>query len=423
MIVTLTGLACRLVAQAPQRPAAEAAEQAHAELWRRFVDRHGILLDFTALDGTVELPTPEECRAGQPNALGWWSPTENGAMFNGLYLDAAVNRWRHTRTADDAAKVRRLVAGLVLLASLSEVPGFVGRGVSTDGRSHYPLGSDDQTLPWFYGLWRYLDSGLATADERARLVPKLVEVAEALQALGWAMPAEPPFGRRGSFAGFDHGQPARLLFVLKLLAWATGDARWDEGYQAALHERGGPEGRSRLEACARGMVFWYAPTHNWTSCCEVAALRGLWELEREPAAKAAYAHGLQASADLAARSLELADRFDPADAQTFSPDWRTPMLPLWRPQTTAQQAEAVAHEQLRAFLRHFPRRGVETAFVREPTAAAWIVTLTPDESVLAARRAAVERVIARYDYARLHYSTFFWAESAWWRLTAPPVLR
>lgn len=136
----------RSVSADPFHPAAAAA-QAHGELWRRFIDDHGILVDFCDLEGKVNLPTPEECRAGKPNALGWFQPIENGAMFNGLYLDAAVNRWRATKSEDDAAKVRRLVGGLLLLNSISEVKGFVGRGVGTDGRSHYPMGSDDQTGP------------------------------------------------------------------------------------------------------------------------------------------------------------------------------------------------------------------------------------------------------------------------------------
>ena len=96
---TLSGLAAlRLTGASRTDPsgAAAAVEQAHAEIWRRFVDAHGVMIDFTALDGTVSLPTPEECREGKPNALGWWSPIENGAMFNGLYMDAAVNRWRQT---------------------------------------------------------------------------------------------------------------------------------------------------------------------------------------------------------------------------------------------------------------------------------------------------------------------------------------
>lgn len=49
-----------------------------------------------------------------------------------------------------------------MLNSISEVKGFVGRGMSTDGKSHYPMGSNDQTMPWFLGLWRYWEAGVAT---------------------------------------------------------------------------------------------------------------------------------------------------------------------------------------------------------------------------------------------------------------------
>ncbi|HBL44166.1 MAG TPA: hypothetical protein DDZ90_12310, partial [Planctomycetaceae bacterium] len=41
-------------------------EQAHAELWGRFVDSYGIIHDFAG-----DLPTPEDCRLGKPNAIGW----------------------------------------------------------------------------------------------------------------------------------------------------------------------------------------------------------------------------------------------------------------------------------------------------------------------------------------------------------------
>jgi hypothetical protein len=60
------------------------AEQAHSENWRRFIEQHGVMLDFTNLDGLVDLPAPEDCRAAKPNALGWWSPMENGPMFGGF---------------------------------------------------------------------------------------------------------------------------------------------------------------------------------------------------------------------------------------------------------------------------------------------------------------------------------------------------
>lgn len=42
--------------QADQLTLSQAVEQAHAELWGRFVDSHGIIRDFVG-----ELPTPEDC--------------------------------------------------------------------------------------------------------------------------------------------------------------------------------------------------------------------------------------------------------------------------------------------------------------------------------------------------------------------------
>ncbi len=397
--------------------AAQASEAAHTEIWRRFIDAHGLMLDFADLDGSVSLPTPEECRLGKPNALGWWSPIENGAMFNGLYLDAALLRWQRTKSADDATKARKLMEGLLLLNSISDVPGFVGRGVSTDGRSHYAMGSNDQTLPWFLGLWRYWASGLATAAEKTRIARHLVATAEAIARLGWKMPAEAPFGTRGSFEGFHFEEVSRKLFVLQLLHAVSGEAKWRELYQVELQARGGDKNLSKREICAGGMVFWYSPRHNWTSCAAVGALRGLWELETDAALKADYARGLAASARLAAETLPLALEFDNADTSRFEMNWRV-MNAEWRPQTTEQEAQALAQGQLKNFLKVAPRRGKETAFVREPAAAAWIVTLCPDPDVVAPHRAAVERVIAHYDYAKLYYSQFFWVEAAWERLQA-----
>lgn len=398
---------------------AAAVEQAHSEIWRRFIDKQGVMIDFTALDGSVDLPTPEECRQGMPNALGWWSPIENGAMFNGLYLDAAVNRWQQTKSGEAAARTRRLMEGLLLLNSVSDVKGFVGRGVSTDGKSHYPMGSNDQTFPWFYGLWRYLESGLATPPERDRIILKLSETADVLLKNKWAMPAEQPFGQRGSFAGFSFESAPRLLFVCKIMHAVTRQANWDKLYRQALSERGGMENASRLETCERGMVFDYAPYHSWTSCSCVGAIRSLWELEQNETVKAAYARGLQASADLAMKSLPLAEKFHHDDPSTFSPEWRM-MNQFWKLQQTEKEAQELAQRQLKEFLKVSPRRSKETEFVREPTAAAWIVTLAPDVTVLRQRAHAVMRVIAHYDYTRLYYSQFFWVESAWWRLQDLP---
>ncbi len=393
-----------------------AVEQAHAEIWRRFVDRHGVLVDFTDLDGTIQLPTPEECREGKPNALGWFQPIENGAMFNGLYLDGALNRWKATKSDDDAAKARRLMEGLLLLNSISDVPGFVGRGVSTDGRSHFPMGSNDQTMPWYFGLWRYLESGLATPEERERIIRHLTTTTTAIIASGWKMPAEAPFGFRGGFNGYTFESAPRQLFVLQLMHRITGESRWQTDYLESLTQRGGEGNRSRLEICQAGMVFDYARTHNWTSCVSVSALRGLWEMESDPERRAAFAEGLRKSALLAAESLPDGVKFQADDGTTFSQDWRSAMMPLWVPQKTEHEASDLAIRQLREFVKISTRRHGETSFIREPVSAAWIVTLCPDRSVVEEHRPAIQQMIAYLDYRGLYYSTFFWVECAWWRL-------
>lgn len=411
-------LLCILPITAAQTIAAgafQASESAHHELWRRFIDPYGIMIDFADMDGKVSLPTPEECREGKPNALGWWAPIENGAMFNGLYMDAAVNRWKRTKAKEDGDKARKLMEGLLLLNSISDVKGFVGRGVSTDGKSHYPMGSNDQTSPWFLGLWRYWESELATADEKQRITKHLITTAEVIVAMKWQMPAEQPFGKRGGFGGFSFDSSPRLLFTCKALHHITGDAKWDKLYRDALVERGGKENRTRLEVCAHGMVFEYAKYHTWTSCTCVGAVRALWEMEKDETIRAAYASGLQASADLAFKSLAMAEKFDNADTSHFEMDWRV-MNRDWKPQQTEQEAQDLAHVQLKNFLKVAPRRAKETEFVREPTAAAWVITLAPDATLLKQRRAEVERVISHYDYAKLYYSTFFWVESASERL-------
>jgi len=399
--------------------ATQASQKAHDEIWRRFIDKYGIMIDFADMNGKVSLPTPEECREGKPNALGWWAPIENGAMFNGLYMDAAVNRWQRTQAASDAEKARKLMEGLLLLNSISDVKGFVGRGVSTDGKSHYPMGSNDQTLPWFLGLWRYWQSGIATEAEKAKITQHLVTTAEEIVRLGWKMPAEQPFGTRGSFEGFHFEEVSRKLFTMRALHAATGDKKWQSMYLDELAKRGGEKNLTKREICEGGMVFWYSKTHNWTSCAAVGALRGLWEMESDPDLKSVYAKGLAASAKLASEALPLAQKWDNADTSPFEMNWRV-MNAEWKPQSTEKEAQELAMVQIKSFLKVAPRRGKETAFIREPTAAAWIVTLCPDEAVLKTHAPEIEKMIAHYDYAKLYYSQFFWVEMAWERLKDHP---
>lgn len=414
-----TTLAAACASRARAADAATAIQAAHSEIWRRFMDKHDVMLDFCDLDGSVSLPTPEECRLGKPNALGWWAPIENGSMFNGMYLEALVNRWQLTKEPEAAEKARRLMRGLLFMNSISDVPGFVGRGVSTDGRSHYPMGSNDQTFPWFYGLWCYWRSGIATEEEKGRIARHLVTTAEAIEALKWQMPAEPPFGVRGGFNGFSFESAPRLLFLCKMMHQVTGAEKWDAYYREYLHKSGGKkeEKMTRLEWCEHGMRFEGGHLHSWTACNGVCAVRGLWEMETDEALRARYLTGLRQSAGTAMASLKIADEWDNADTSYFEHDWRV-MNKLWKPQQTEQEAQELAQAQLRLINAAAPRRRLETKVVREPCFAAWVVTLAPENDLLLQRAAAVEKVISAFDFTKLIYSQFFPVEMAWWRLQA-----
>lgn len=396
---------------------AASVEKAHAEIWRRFIDPHDILVDYADDEGKFPRPTPEECRAGKPNALGWWSPIENGSMFNGMYLEGMCARWKNTGAAADRDKARRLVKGLLRLGSLGP-PGFIARGVATDGRTPYPMGSNDQTGPWLYGLWRFIQDGLAEPAERAELVQRFAEVARVLESTGWRMPcndgAPSPF--RGTFAGHSWEHAPRLLFLLKAAHQLTGDAHWDELYRKALREPGGEPPTTRLEICERGMIFHSTKwRESWTGASGVIALRGLWELETDPEVRTAYERGLAASLRLAADGIALCRKFDNESRAAFLHDWRV-LNEWWQPQASEAEAVAVAERQSKELGRLSPRRYPEFVHVREPLFAAWVVTLCPDRTLVEPHRAAILEALGHYRYERLYYSQFFPAEAAWYRL-------
>ncbi|MGA0559572.1 hypothetical protein ACO2Q8_23130 [Larkinella sp. VNQ87] len=392
-------------------------ENAHREIWRRFIDAHSILLDFADTNGRFDRPTAAEFRDNKPNALGWWTPTENGAMFNGLYLDGICQRWLHRHQEADRIKARRLAQGLLFLASVGDTPGFIGRGVASDGKTPPAMGSNDQTSPWFYGLWRYLYTGLPEPDERRQIIAKMVEVANALVANDWRIPtmSYAPARFRNTFATFNWEGAPRMLFILKAMHQLTGESRWDVLYRKAASETGGEPRRSRLQICADGMLFDIPKQFRWTGISSTVDVRALWEMETDPVLRRAYEQGLNASAQSAVVDIARWHLFDNQDRKPFLHDWRS-LLTKWQPQHSEQDALAVSQTQLNELVRLSPRRNYELGLVREPLWMAWIVTLAPDPSLADQYRSEMLSAIGHFRYERLYYSQFFPAEAVWFRL-------
>lgn len=396
----------------------DAVEQAHAELQRRFIDRFGIVQDFVG-----DLPTPEDCRLGRPNVIGWWSPIENGPMFTGLYLPAACERARRTGAAADRDQARLLAEGLMKCASVSDVPGFIARGVGTDGTCHYPLGSDDQTHPWFLGLHAYVKSSIPTADERAAIVKKMSEVAAVLESTGWRCPCDGAF--RGEFRGGYRGHlfrdAVRYLYLLRAMHDVTGDAVWLERYRNAVTERphGGdktPNEKTRGEICAAGYpqdreaIKFLDESQLWIYVGSQASLAKLIALETDEALRSRYRAGLKVNVEQARKGIAGYKTFDNRDTKVFgNADWRA-VYSHWFPQPT--QADAARLAEIADKAKRGERKHYETRWMRNPLAACAITAYDAD----AATRAEIETALRHYDYAKLNMAEFFLAECAYYTL-------
>ncbi|MBI5821507.1 MAG: hypothetical protein HZA88_21270 [Verrucomicrobia bacterium] len=399
---------------AAQRALPDAVEQAHSELWNRRIDKHGIILDYIG-----EIPTPDDCRLGRPNAIGWWSPIENGPMFTGMYLPAACERALRSGAAADKANARRLAQGLLKCASVSDVRGFIARGMGTDGKCHYPLGSDDQTHPWFYGLHAYFMSGLPSDAERQQIAKKMQEVADVLETTGWKCPCDGAFKGdfRGGFKGHLFRDAVRYLFMLRAMFDVTRDNIWLERYRKAFAERPANCDKTRAEICAVGYAFDREAIKGiddhalWIYVGSQGSLAKLAAMETDESLRAQYSDGLAANAKNALASVESHRQFDNNDTKVFgNANWRA-VYATWFPQRT--QADALKLSGIADKAKRGERKSYEARYMRQPLAAAAIIALAGD----GAGRDAVERTIRHYDYSKLHMSEFFFAECAYYALS------
>ena len=351
--------------------------------------------------------------------MGWCTPISDGPLYGGLFLDGFCRRWGLRPSAAAAADARRLARGLVALAECSPVAGFVARCFSEDGRSYYPASSEDQVLPWAYGLWRYWRSPLPDAAEKVRIAGLIRRMVAGIEELGWRVPCDPTaFGFRGHFLGAKHKDAARLLFLNRLLHDLTGDERWARNYRKLALERVGPGPKNRLEWCAEGMEFVNSAveviaTHEtasvsrslWTSSLAQAALRGLWELEDDPAWRDAYARGLNRNARAARPHCARGRAHAQGSRGTFEVDWRF-LNETWRSQVNCDEAIVLARSQLPVWEARSVRSRWEDDTMREPLFAAWIALQAVDNGLRREVVAEVRRLLHFYRWESLFTAGF-----------------
>lgn len=261
------------------------AEYLHDLVWTRFVRMpYGHIIDYTDEDGNVYVPTPEECQRAIPNPLGWWTPIENGAFFTGLYLYALIEKYNRHRDEKTAAEIKILVKGLFLLQDVSRTQGFIARGVSHDGHSHYPFSSDDQFTPWVLALYSFYKCKLCENKDEVR--SRLLRALCAVRDLGWSIPCE--------IEGLTHigwgNSPmwrcvCKMLFCARIIYELTND-KSDLEHYLSLAE-GCPDGSvfTRLEIASHGyshdLVAFLGTKQNWICACSHFGLKELARLDKD----------------------------------------------------------------------------------------------------------------------------------------------
>ena len=371
--------------------------EVNSRIEREFISKDGLMLDYVG-----EIPTPEEIADLKPNAMGWWSPIENGSMFTGEWLPSLM-------AEDEVRKllVERCVKGLLKMSEVSDVPGFIARGTGTDGTSHHPCGSNDQTDPWFLGLIEYCRWQYADPKLRARVIGRLTFVARALEANQWGVPCDGAFKgeNRGNLnaKGMPFWGKSRLLYTLKMLHLLTGDAHWGEQYRSIKTdciseiEAGGEVDSKCFKSCFGDGV--------WIYVASVQMLAKLIESEDNASDRERMRKGLSHYAERVAPQMKLCSNYDNEKVRPFKyANWREGYN--WRPQKTQKEAESVAYSPKREVLGD--RKEHERKFMANPLAAAAVCALADrdryHDTILATLR--------HYDYDTPNISEFFHAAIA-----------
>lgn len=124
-------------------------------------------------------PTYDECLASFPNPCGYGTGMEDGMISGGTMVDGCMLLYEKTGSPEAAGLTRRLISGMLNAADTAKSPGFIPRAVSpSDGVSHYIDTSVDQYTLFVFGMHRYYNSALCTADEKERIKGIAVKIAD-----------------------------------------------------------------------------------------------------------------------------------------------------------------------------------------------------------------------------------------------------
>lgn len=383
--------------------------QVQKDLRARYLSEYGLLWAYLG-----EIPDAQDCSRGFPNAVGYHTPIDNQAMYTGTYLEACIREAESDHDTQTIELCRRMMRGLLRLASVSPEPGMVVRGVGKDGQCHYSTTTTCQVTPWLIGLFRYHQCTFATPEEKAVIRETIRRVIAAWEANDWFLPSDGVLqGQRwGDVNGtcMPYRESTHFLCILRICCVLFEEAKWNDLYQRALSERC-DRGVTRVEGCAGGIAadcdFVDVREELGIYVCTQEALSLLCEYEGDDVIRAQFRQGLVANADLCHGYMKYAREYDNRKETPYKfANWREGRAQAWRPQRTIEEALAVSRAPYSKEL--LGRRAYyEQLYVTAPLAAAAICAYAGKY------QSEIVKTLTSYDYEQINIVEKFMAEVAY----------
>lgn len=398
----------------------EKIEYLHNIVFKRFVRKpYGQILDYSEKNiEDTPIPTPEECEAGMPNALSWWVSIENGTFFTGLYLYTLVEHYEKNPSESLLADITLLLNGMFLSQDVGKIKGFIARGVGTDGKSHYPIGSDDQTGPWLLSLFRVWRSPSFEKELKDEIANRITIVAQTLYENDMHIVTEFPGHFRGQFKHQDWRGSCKNLLTFGIMSQIHG-GKWTKLYEEAQLEHPDNNIYNRLDLVSQGFAHEMVKNNGliqmWINICGHLCLRELSIID--PTNKDKYLLGTKNNGKTAAWFLNDYKKFIPN--LPFDSDFRKLNqfhIPF---DVDSKDSVNVAVKSALDMCHYWeknivPARAQEHGPLAQSLFAIWIAITSSEEAVAnKAKEALIDCINNTVNWEELNLCYAFVAESAW----------
>ena len=384
----------------------------HSLVWKRYIRMpYGHLLDCADTEGNAVIPTADECRAFVPSILGWTTPIADCAMFGGLYLYALCEKYELCPSEHLRNELLTLINGLLLLCDISEVDGFIARGVADDGVTHYPCSSNDQTGPWILGLWKATHSSAIDESTNKEIKQRLCRTLGGFYRNDWMFRNELENTHLGSFKSKDWRNCAKFLFAAAV-SRELGVITEDE-FSAYATEKPEKSIFTRREVLSHGFShdmandpvlaqFWINVCAH-LSVCELASL--------DPEGKAQYECGIALNTVTALAFVRKFDQYKPKDFPPYDHDWRK-IVPELKQYSTYEEILEEGKRANPLYSKVCPVRTHERLTLGQALFSAWVAVSGNNREAAEYANACLCECIEKVDWNSVGQSYAFAAEAA-----------